>query len=86
MAREDNTPTWLEEVKQAAKYNVVRSIREQEENQRVAAARRAGVLDEMVDIEIAKLKKANRKEEDAPVETETVEKAPVKSTAKKSSK
>lgn len=52
MAKDDNTPTWLQEVKLAAQYNFLRHKREQEENQRAAVAKRSGTLQELVDEEL----------------------------------
>lgn len=53
MAKKDSAPTWLKEVKLAAQYNYLRHKREQEENQRVAAAKRDGSLEDLVNDELA---------------------------------
>lgn len=52
MAKNDNTPNWLDEVKLAAQYNYLRHKREQEENQRAAVAKRTGTLEELVNEEL----------------------------------
>lgn len=64
MARKDTTPAWLKEVKLAAQYNYLRHKREQEENQKVAAAKREGSLEELVAEELkqAKAPKEDKKE------------------------